>query len=346
MFRSWVGYLEVQSLGLMSYSAQKDSCSGLDNPRFLQKTIGIVFLASNNMVSNLKQWASKNYHPLLSSAVFSVKLFFSLLFYSRFRRMFPPFKCRVSGLDKRAKYILLMDIVAVDDCRYKFHNSRWMVAGKADPEMPKRMYIHPDSPSTGEQWMQKVVSFHKLKLTNNISDKHGFVSFYSVSFSRKLRDRSFQDSSKTKTPQRYWSDLCKEIARIKRQHWSAERINKQPHEHCSGFTTVSCNPASFSPTRSQKAPHHTIICPDHCDKNTFSEGKRNWPWASCKFGIASEDKWLEQKRPRMNAFVVWAFHCCLHAQEFCLIPNFSVHWHSSEMLANKNRDGLCCKCGG
>ena len=42
--------------------------------------------------------------------------------------------------------------------------------------MPKRMYIHPDSPASGEQWMQKVVSFHKLKLTNNLSDKHGFVS--------------------------------------------------------------------------------------------------------------------------------------------------------------------------
>lgn len=55
------------------------------------------------------------------------------------------------------------------------------MAGKADPEMPKRMYIHPDSPSTGEQWMQKVVSFHKLKLTNNISDKHGFVSNYFIS---------------------------------------------------------------------------------------------------------------------------------------------------------------------
>ena len=51
-----------------------------------------------------------------------------------------------------------------------------MVAGKADPEMPKRMYIHPDSPATGDQWMQKIVSFHKLKLTNNLSDKHGFVS--------------------------------------------------------------------------------------------------------------------------------------------------------------------------
>lgn len=40
------------------------------------------------------------------------------------------------------------------------------------------MYIHPDSPATGEQWMSKVVTFHKLKLTNNISDKHGFVSFH------------------------------------------------------------------------------------------------------------------------------------------------------------------------
>lgn len=99
--------------------------------------------------------------------------------------MFPPFKVRINGLDKKAKYILLLDIVAADDCRYKFHNSRWMVAGKADPEMPKRMYIHPDSPATGEQWMAKPVAFHKLKLTNNISDKHGFVSAVKLFFLKK-----------------------------------------------------------------------------------------------------------------------------------------------------------------
>jgi T-box protein 2 len=93
--------------------------------------------------------------------------------------MFPPFKVSVSGLSRKRKYILLLDITSVDDCRYKFHNSRWMVAGKADPEMPKRMYVHPDSPATGEQWMNKSVSFHKLKLTNNVSDKNGFVSFHS-----------------------------------------------------------------------------------------------------------------------------------------------------------------------
>lgn len=102
---------------------------------------------------------------------FNVCAFYSCVL----RRMFPAFKVKVSGLDKRSKYILLMDVIPADDCRYKFHNSRWTVAGKADPEMPKRMYIHPDSPATGEQWMSKVISFHKLKLTNNIQDKHGFV---------------------------------------------------------------------------------------------------------------------------------------------------------------------------
>ncbi|CAG5129629.1 unnamed protein product, partial [Candidula unifasciata] len=96
------------------------------------------------------------------------------------RRMFPPFKVRIRGLDKRSKYILLLDIVSVDDCRYKFHNGKWMPAGKSDPEMPRRMYIHPDSPCTGEQWAQKSISFHKLKLTNNVSDKHGFAILNSM----------------------------------------------------------------------------------------------------------------------------------------------------------------------
>ena len=38
------------------------------------------------------------------------------------RQMFPQMKFRLSGLDPKAKYILLLDIVAADDYRYKFHN--------------------------------------------------------------------------------------------------------------------------------------------------------------------------------------------------------------------------------
>ncbi|XP_076801840.1 uncharacterized protein LOC143446191 isoform X2 [Clavelina lepadiformis] len=97
------------------------------------------------------------------------------------RRMFPSFKVKVSGLSKKAKYTMLMDIVPADDCRYKFHNSRWMVAGKADPELHKRLYIHPDSPATGEQWMNRPgISFHKLKLTNNIADSNGHTVLNSM----------------------------------------------------------------------------------------------------------------------------------------------------------------------
>ncbi|GIX71037.1 t-box transcription factor TBX3, partial [Caerostris extrusa] len=65
-----------------------------------------------------------------------------------------------------------MDIVAADDCRYKFHNSRWVVAGKADPEMPKEDVHHPDSPSTGNSGCRKWSPFISSKITNNISNKH------------------------------------------------------------------------------------------------------------------------------------------------------------------------------
>ena len=89
--------------------------------------------------------------------------------------MFPPIKFRISNLEPKAKYVLIMDIVPADDCRYKFSRGSWLVAGKADPPMPKRMFIHPDGPNTGNQWMSKSVSFNKLKVTNNIQDKSGFV---------------------------------------------------------------------------------------------------------------------------------------------------------------------------
>ncbi|VEL31773.1 unnamed protein product [Protopolystoma xenopodis] len=90
--------------------------------------------------------------------------------------MFPAYKIKVSGLDSQSKYVAMLDIVSQEENRYKFHNRRWAVAGKADPEPHRRLYIHPDSPATGEHWMQKAISFHKLKLTNNIADRQPYVS--------------------------------------------------------------------------------------------------------------------------------------------------------------------------
>nr|KAG5690629.1 hypothetical protein BaRGS_018099 [Batillaria attramentaria] len=96
------------------------------------------------------------------------------------RRMFPTIKVSLSGLEPHAKYILLIDIIPVDDCRYKYHNSEWVVTGKAEPHMPGRLYIHPDSPASGNHWMKQPVPFHKLKLTNNNLDQNGHIILNSM----------------------------------------------------------------------------------------------------------------------------------------------------------------------
>lgn len=44
--------------------------------------------------------------------------------------------------------------------------------------MPGRLYVHPDSPATGAHWMRQLVSFQKLKLTNNHLDPFGHVGAY------------------------------------------------------------------------------------------------------------------------------------------------------------------------
>lgn len=95
-----------------------------------------------------------------------------------FRRMFPTLRVSFTGIRPDQRYAVLLDIVPVDNKRYRYayHRSSWLVAGKADPPAPCRIYAHPDSPYTGEQLRKQVVSFEKVKLTNNEMDKNGQVS--------------------------------------------------------------------------------------------------------------------------------------------------------------------------
>ena len=55
-----------------------------------------------------------------------------------------------------------------------------MVAGTADNPVPPRVYIHPESPATGEAWMRQIVSFDKLKLTNHENDQQGHMILHSM----------------------------------------------------------------------------------------------------------------------------------------------------------------------
>lgn len=90
--------------------------------------------------------------------------------------MFPQLKVKVSGLNPSLRYILLLDIIPVDSFRYRFQDDKWQVVGGAEARLPDRVFIHPDSPATGEHWQNRSISFHRAKLTNNTLDGQGYVS--------------------------------------------------------------------------------------------------------------------------------------------------------------------------
>nr|XP_023022537.1 LOW QUALITY PROTEIN: T-box protein H15-like [Leptinotarsa decemlineata] len=98
------------------------------------------------------------------------------------RRMFPTLRVSFTGIRSDQRYAVLLDVVPVDNKRYRYayHRSSWLVAGKADPPAPNRLYAHPDSPYSGEQLRKQVVSFEKVKLTNNEMDKNGQIVLNSM----------------------------------------------------------------------------------------------------------------------------------------------------------------------
>lgn len=66
--------------------------------------------------------------------------------------------------------------------RYVYHSSQWMVAGNTDHScITPRFYVHPDSPCSGEIWMRQIISFDRVKLTNNEMDDKGHVSEHNLS---------------------------------------------------------------------------------------------------------------------------------------------------------------------
>nr|XP_043871275.1 MAX gene-associated protein-like isoform X1 [Solea senegalensis] len=93
-------------------------------------------------------------------------------------RMFPYCRFRVSGLQPSRKYCLLMDVQLLDNSCYRWTGRNWQTAGKAESHMKSRLFSHPESPSTGQHWMQSPVSFYRLKLTNSVSDQEGNIALH------------------------------------------------------------------------------------------------------------------------------------------------------------------------
>ncbi|XP_061667127.1 T-box transcription factor TBX6 [Syngnathoides biaculeatus] len=96
------------------------------------------------------------------------------------RRMFPGMKLKLSGLNPSLRYILLLDIIPMDNSRYRFQGGGWQAVGGAEARLPDRVFIHPDSPATGAHWQSRTISFHYAKLTNNTLDAQGHIILHSL----------------------------------------------------------------------------------------------------------------------------------------------------------------------
>ncbi|CAD5220809.1 unnamed protein product [Bursaphelenchus xylophilus] len=93
------------------------------------------------------------------------------------RRMFPTLQLTVTGLNPEAKYSVMVDFNCIDNMRYRysFHQSKWIIAGPGDAELPCRVHVHSESPNMGKHWMKQTIGFDRIKLTNNQLDQNGHV---------------------------------------------------------------------------------------------------------------------------------------------------------------------------
>ncbi|XP_060085944.1 T-box protein H15-like [Ylistrum balloti] len=97
------------------------------------------------------------------------------------RRMFPTLQFSLTGLCPSKHYNVFVDMILADHHHWKFQGGKWTASGQAEP-LPQtgRVYLHPDSPSSGSHWMKQVIVFSKLKLTNNKSNSQGLIVLNSM----------------------------------------------------------------------------------------------------------------------------------------------------------------------
>jgi hypothetical protein len=125
------------------------------------------------------------------------------------RRMFPVLKLRFSGIRPSALYLIYMDLSPVQrEHRFRYacpfpsipyyvfigilhisdNKSQWQSGGKADKPKFGRLFLHTDSPFTGEQasqpfyanlffWFYFVFSLKNNPLPNSLENIFPFISW-------------------------------------------------------------------------------------------------------------------------------------------------------------------------
>ncbi|XP_061668117.1 MAX gene-associated protein isoform X2 [Syngnathoides biaculeatus] len=98
------------------------------------------------------------------------------------RRMFPYCRYRLAGLDPDRRYGLVLSIVPSDKYKYRWNSPKWEVVGPAEhqAQVPRRAFTHHNSLCRGSDLMGGMISFYKLKVTNNPQDLEGHIVLTSM----------------------------------------------------------------------------------------------------------------------------------------------------------------------
>ncbi|OCT58851.1 hypothetical protein XELAEV_18001339mg [Xenopus laevis] len=96
------------------------------------------------------------------------------------RRMFPEFSVSLSGLDANLLYTLCVQAVPGGDARYRWRDGAWSKSDRAEPGPPTHLYVHPESPASGNRWMERPICFSKIRLTNNTLSQGGQIVLQSM----------------------------------------------------------------------------------------------------------------------------------------------------------------------
>uniref|UniRef100_A0A0N4ZTZ9 T-box domain-containing protein n=1 Tax=Parastrongyloides trichosuri TaxID=131310 RepID=A0A0N4ZTZ9_PARTI len=84
------------------------------------------------------------------------------------RKMFPKAEYIIKGLDPNENYAVFFMIERLDDSRYKYAGGKWQYSGRADSRRETAVQPHHDGVvQSGRDIMRGVLSFDRVKLTNN-----------------------------------------------------------------------------------------------------------------------------------------------------------------------------------
>lgn len=96
-----------------------------------------------------------------------------------YRRLFPSAVVNVRGLNPRTDYTISLRARPIGKYRYKYSDKKeWVPSYESEvlQNKKKQVFLHPNSPNSGEFWMKKPVCFKQMKITHSSISQNGNVS--------------------------------------------------------------------------------------------------------------------------------------------------------------------------